>query len=114
MLRLPGHGWRLFVAERIAGWSVADGSVVERGVAISALGRVTVGTQTNINRDVLVDGRGTVVIGDRVNISPEAQSSRRARDLGRSLPYARDADHPDRSPLGGPERRDGGRHARAC
>jgi serine acetyltransferase len=86
-LRFPGHRWRMFVVRRVSGWTVGEGSVIERGVTVSTRGRVTLGTNTNVNRDVFIDGRGTVVIGDQVNISPEVQVLTAEHDV-RSADFA--------------------------
>ncbi len=72
LLRLPGHGLRLWALRNLAGWSVGSGTVVERGTTVTARGGVTVGAGCIVNRGVTLDGRGGVVVGDLVNISPEA------------------------------------------
>jgi acetyltransferase-like isoleucine patch superfamily enzyme len=72
LLRVPGHNFRLAVVRRLAGWNIGDGTVIERGVTLSARGGVTIGSGCNLNRGAHLDGRGGLRLGDRVNISPEA------------------------------------------
>lgn len=71
LLRLPGHVFRIWVLRRLCSWSVGEGTVVERGMTVTARGGVVVGKRCVINHGSVLDGRGGLVLGDLVNVSPE-------------------------------------------
>lgn len=73
LLRMPVHRLRIWVLRRLCRWSVGTGTVVERGVRVTARGGVTIGEGSVVNRGALLDGRGGLVLGDLVNISPDVQ-----------------------------------------
>jgi acetyltransferase-like isoleucine patch superfamily enzyme len=72
LLQMPGHAFRLAVLRRLCGWSVGEGTVVERGTKVTARGGVTLGEKCVVNRAVTLDGRGGLTVGNLVNISAEA------------------------------------------
>ncbi|MDQ4097721.1 MAG: acyltransferase [Actinomycetota bacterium] len=72
VLRLPGHAFRIWTLRRLCGWSVGEGTVVERRTTVTARGGVALGEGCVVNRGVTLDGRGGLTVGNLVNVSPEA------------------------------------------
>jgi acetyltransferase-like isoleucine patch superfamily enzyme len=70
LLRLPGHALRRVVMRHVAGVALGRDVTVERGVALTTKGGISIGDRTIIGGGSVLDGRGGLTMGRDVNVSP--------------------------------------------
>ncbi|WLR61562.1 acyltransferase [Guptibacillus hwajinpoensis] len=71
--KLPSYVIRHFLYRYLGKINLGTQTNIQMGLTVYAPWNIKIGNNSAINNDVVLDGRGELVIGDNVNISPFAK-----------------------------------------